>query len=328
MLRPLFHYRNVGEACSASGKRLDYDLLHTDHGWIIAVLRNQITLTFDGTLAPNHSVSLRTLAYTLPHIQRSIDKIVYFEHKGEIRKYTSLPRELQGYADIYVNELEEGSLRIPFVSDLAAKVPELFNSFMAEPYEKSAKEVVSHSKILQSDLEACKGLVIHNNVDPITQEDLIAVEGDRKLAYARTAVLKDINNALALVRTTPGALLKIDVDSHKGYSSYLFDEMRAARFSKVVATKRLDNPAVYIGQITGLEQQGTSAAFKYAAKFWSRVTGQESKIMIQDYDDVLKLHAHNLSNKDIAIWAAPISVHETFDPVRGDLVFIDILPTK
>lgn len=291
-------------------------------------MQNQITLTFDGVLAPNHSVSLRTLAYTLPHIQRSIDKIVYFERKGEVRKFTSLPKELQGYADIYVNELEEGSLRIPFVSDLAAKIPELYNSFLAESYERSAKEVVSHSKILQSDLEACKGLVLHDNAEPITQDDLIAVEGGRKLAYARTAVLKDINQALAIVRTTPGALLKLDVDSQKGYGSYLFDPMRAARFSKVVATKRLENPAVYIGQITGLEQQGATSAFKYAAKFWSRVTGQENKLMIQDYDDALKLHAHNLSNKDVAIWAAPISVHETFDPVRGDLVFIDILPTR
>jgi hypothetical protein len=292
------------------------------------VLHNQITLTFDGTLAPNHSVSLRTLAYTLPHIQRSIDKIVYFEKRGEIRKYTSLPKELQGYADIYINELEEGSLIIPFISNLTAKVPELFNAFMEGPYKQSSKEVVSHSKILQSDLEACKGLVFHDNVDPITQEDLIAVEGDRKLAYARTAVLKDINNALALVRATPGALLKMDVDSRKGYSSYIFDEVRATRFSKVVATKRLDNPAVYIGQITGLEKQGTTSAFKYAAKFWSKVTGQESKLMIQDLDDALKLHAHNLSNKDIAIWAAPVSIHETFDPVRGDLVFISVLPTK
>ncbi|MBY8958284.1 hypothetical protein J1G18_13400 [Pseudomonas sp. MIS38] len=292
------------------------------------MMQNQITLTFDGVLAPNHSVSLRTLAYTLPHIQRSIDKIVYFERKGEVRKFTSLPKELQGYADIYINELEEGSLRIPFVSDLAAKIPELYNAFLAESYERSAKEVVSHSKILQSDLEACKGLVLHDNAEPITQDDLIAVEGGRKLAYARTAVLKDINQALAIVRTTPGALLKLDVDSQKGYGSYLFDPMRAARFSKVVATKRLENPAVYIGQITGLEQQGATSAFKYAAKFWSRVTGQENKLMIQDYDDALKLHAHNLSNKDVAIWAAPISVHETFDPVRGDLVFIDILPTR
>lgn len=293
-----------------------------------AVLSNQITLTFDGTLAPNHTVSLRTLAYTLPHIQRSIDKIVYFERKGEVRKFSSLPKELYGLADIYMSELEEGSLRIPFLSDLVAKVPELLNSFLAEPYEKSSREVISHSKILQSDLEACKGLVFHDNVEKLTQEDLIAVEGGRKLAYARTAVLRDLNQALGLVRTTPGALLKLGVDSPKGYGEYIFDEMRASRFSKVVATKRLDKPAVYIGQITGLEQQGTTSTFKYAAKFWSRVTNQENKLMIHELEDALKLHAHNLSNKDVAIWAAPISVHETFDPVRGDLVFIDILPTK
>lgn len=293
-----------------------------------AVLSNQITITFDGTLAPNHTVSLRTLAYTLPHIQRSIDKIVYFERNGEVRKFTSLPKELYDLADIYMSELEEGSLRIPFLSDLVAKVPELLNSFLAEPYEKSSREVVSHSKILQSDLEACKGLIFHDNVEKLTQADLIAVEGGRKLAYARTAVLRDLNQALGLVRTTPGALLKLGVDSPQGYGEYVFDEMRASRFSKVVATKRLDKPAVYIGQITGLEQQGATSTFKYAAKFWSRVTNQENKLMIHELDDALKLHAHNLSNKDVAIWAAPISVHETFDPVRGDLVFIDILPAK
>lgn len=304
-------------------KALSYDCILIMDGY--KLLKNQITLTFDGALVLGHTVSMRTLAYTLPHIQRSIDKVVYFERNGEVRKFTSLPKELYGFADIYLIDVERGSLKIPFVSELIEKVPSLFNAFMGSPYEESAKEVLSHSKILQADLEACKGMVFNGGVEELTQEDLIAVEGGRKRAYAQTAVLKDMNQALSLVRATPGAILKLNIDSYDGSQEYVFDELRAARFGKVVATKRLDKPAVYIGRITGLEQQGSTAAFKYAAKFWSRVTGQENKLVIHEYDDALKLHSHNLSNKDVAIWAAPISVHETFDPVRGDLVFIDIL---
>lgn len=285
--------------------------------------RSQIILTFDGTLAPQNSVSLRTLSYAIPHFQRAIDKTVYFSQIGEIRKFTSLPSDLHGLADLYIDHLEAGSLRIPFISDLLAGVPQLYANFMSQPYEQSAFETIIPSNALAADLENRKLHVQLDNVESVTQEELIAAEGDRKLAYAQAAVLKDMSQALSVARTTPGAIISVGVNADDGFHDFEFDQQRAARFGRIVGTQRLAEPAMYIGRITGLERQRASGRFQFAAKFLSRTTGQESKLLVDDYDDALRIHPHNLSNQDIVIWASPISLLDSFDPVRGDIVFVD-----
>lgn len=287
------------------------------------LVRNQIFLTFGGTLAPNNSVSLRTLSYTIPHFQRAIDKTVYFNEVGEIRKFSSLPSNLHEFADFYIDKLEEGSLRIPFLSKLVEGVPQLYANFLAQPYEQSAREVVAQSKVLTFDLESNKVRAQHDNLDEVTQENLIEAEGVRKQAYAQTAVLKDMSYALSVVRTTPGALLDIGVNTERGFSEFSFDQQRATRFAKIATTQRLADPAIYVGRITGLERIRATGQLQFAAKFLSRATGQENKLFIADYEDALRIHPHNLRAEDIVIWASPIAIHNSFDPVRGDIVFVD-----
>jgi hypothetical protein len=288
-----------------------------------AVGAKQIILTFDGTLAPRHSVSLRTLSYTIPHFQRAIDKTVYFKHIGEIRKFSSLPVELHGYADLYINQLEAGSLRIPFFSELMKGVPQLFSDFMSKPFQQSASQVVKQTNLLAADLESNKIGAELDNLEYVTQEQLIETEGDRKLAYAQAAVLKDMSQALSVVRTTPGAILNVGVSADSGHNDFTFDQGRAVRFAQVSTTRRLADPAIYLGRITGLERLRKTGQFQYSAKFLSRVTGQESKLLVDSYADALKLHPYNLLSKDIVIWAAPVALHDSFDPVRGDIVFVD-----
>ncbi|MNN48052.1 hypothetical protein D3C81_1625060 [compost metagenome] len=65
--------------------------------------------------------------------------------------------------------------------------------------------------------------------------------------------------------------------------------------------------------------------FKYAAKFLSSHTNQESKLLIADIDDALKISAHNLKDENVVFWGAPIALFDAFDPVRGDVVFIDFI---
>lgn len=288
-------------------------------------MKNQITLYFDGSLSPQKNVSLRTLSYTLPHIQRAIDKTVYFNSNGKLTKYTSLPHELYPQADLYISNLEYGSLKIPFLSDLISGVPQLFNEFMRQPYELSANEVKGHRGILRDDLENRK---IHANLDnlrELTQEDILQQEGERKRAYAQAAVLKDMATALSLVRSTDDAILGLNIDSATGFKNFHFDQRRAANFSRIATTKRLSDAVIYKGRITGLEKQHGNTQFKYSAKFLSSVTGKECKLLIADYDDAIMVNTHNLTDNEVVFWGSPIALHEAFDPVRGDIVFIDFI---
>ncbi len=286
--------------------------------------RNQIALTYDGTLAPGNGVSLRTISYTVPHIQRAFDKSVYFLHYNELRKFSTLPAVLHAEGDLYIYALEKGSLKFPFLSDLAKGVPELFNSFMAQPYEQAAHEVIIPGSIIQTDLETNKIHAAMGNLEPVTQEQLLENEAEHKRAFAQAAVMKDMSLALGVVRKTQGAILNLAVDSEKGAQEYEFNQINASRFARLATTKRLEDAVIYTGRITGLEKVRGNSRFVYSAKFLSRATNAESKILILDYDDALKLHPYNLRDKDISIWGAPISTYGSFDPIRGDFVFVDM----
>ena len=284
---------------------------------------SQIILTFDGSLVLGHSVSLRTLSYTLPHIQRAIDKTVYYSVRKEVRKFTTLPGDMYPLADIYLHAVEKGSLKIPFLSDLAGEIPRLFNAFLNEPYERAGREVLSSVNQIAVDVENRKIHVGLQNVDIVTQDDLLNREDDFKYAYAQNAVLRDIDTALSVVRSNEGSILKFAVNDDSGFREYSFDPLRASRFSRITKTKRLADPAIYTGRLLGLERQRKGSLFEYSAKFLSSLTGQESKILIAGYDDVMKLQPFNLVDEEVTIWGAPVSIMDVYDPVRGDFVFID-----
>nr|WP_064496024.1 hypothetical protein [Pseudomonas chengduensis] len=287
-------------------------------------LKNQIILTFDGTLSQKHTVSLRTISYTVPHIQRAIDKSVYFLNFEELRKFSTLPPGLHADADLYVYAIGKGSIKFPFLSDLGKGVPELINAFLKQPYEQAANEVIIPGSIIQTDLETNKVHATMGNLEHVTHEQLLAKEAEHKRNFAQAAVMKDMSLALGVVRSTPGAILSLNVDSQAGAESYEFNQLNASRFAKLATTKRLEDAVVYTGRVTGLEKQRGNGRFKYSAKFLSRATNTESKILISDYDDAMKLHPYNLANNDAVIWGAPVSTYNSFDPVRGDFVFVDI----
>lgn len=286
--------------------------------------KNQIILTFDGALSQKHTVSLRTLSYTIPHIQRAIDKSVYFLHFEELRKFSTLPAALHSEADLYVHAIEQGSLRFPFLSNLGKGVPELVNSFLRQPYEQAEHEVIIPGEIIQTDLETNKIHAAMGNLDLVTHDQLLVNEAEHKRAFAQAAVMKDISLALGIVRSTTDALLRLDIDSQNGVGRYEFNPLNASRFAKLATTKRLEDAVIYTGRVTGLEKQRGNSRFEYAAKFLSRATNTESKILISDYDDAMKLHPYNLANKDVVIWGAPVSTYNSFDPVRGDFVFVEM----
>ncbi|MBA5116479.1 hypothetical protein H2N78_04405 [Pseudomonas aeruginosa] len=287
-------------------------------------MRNEIILKFDGSLSPNKNVALRTLAYTLPHLQRAIDKSVYFHERHDLRKYTSLPDELQPLAALYIHEVQIGSFKIPFISELLKGVPELFTEFMAQPYAQAANDVKLVKGILKVDLGVAKGHAQLDNLEERTQEDMIKDEQGRKIAFARSAVLHDVNTMLSVVRGDQAAFISLDTDTERyGYRNFEFNQERAVRFNRITNTKRLADAVVYTGKIKGVEEQKARSQFRYSAKFLSSTTGQESKLLIADLEDAQRINAHNLKDVEVQFWGAPIALYEAFDPVRGDVVFID-----
>lgn len=289
-------------------------------------MNREIILRIDGTLAPENKISLRTISHTLPHLQRAIDKIVLYEKFGEIKKHSALPASLYESADLFLDPFEEGSIKIPLIGDLLDGVGARLNLFLREPYEKAAQELDEGQRPLIDQLENIKGNIQRENIDVISQEDLIAGADRLERSYAQAAVLKDLNNLLAPLRAKSSSDDTIEIinNSPGNTANFSFTHRSAKSFGKIVTQKRLAKPVRYNGILEGLKRT-RSKTFPCVGNFISNLTGQEMNLLFASEGDAIILNNFNLSKIKIAIWACPLAIYESFDQIRGDIVFASFI---
>lgn len=199
-------------------------------------MQRQLIVRLSGSIAPNNRVSLRTISHTLPHLQRAIDKLVLFEEHGEIRKHATLPGTHYHLADLYLDDFEEGSLKIPLIGSLLGGVGSRLNQFLSEPYQEAAKDVQDHSRSLLEQLETAHNNIFYDNVEKVTQKDLIERGAELERFYAQAAVLKDINAMLSPLRakSSKNDTITLTNNTPGKTASYEFNHNNSKSFGKIV----------------------------------------------------------------------------------------------
>lgn len=289
-------------------------------------MQNELTLVFDGTLAPNHMISVRTISHTLPHLQRAIDKLVMYDRYGVVMKGASLTHTLYDEADLYLSFIEKGSIKIPLLSDLLESVPKNLNAFLANPYDKAASELELKLTPIPQQLGNIKANVSLDNVKHLTHEELIEDQTQAQKKHVAVAVLRDLSDMLSPLRAASSKNDTISLNNNVSGQSrqFLFDQQKSKNFAKIITQKQLASPAIYTGKLIGLEET-KNKNFPYAGTFRSEANGQEMKLLIGTTMDVDLLKPHNLSKKSITIWASPLTTYHAFDEHRGDIVFVSIV---
>ena len=286
----------------------------------------ELVLRINGTLAPDNKVSVRTVSHTLPHLQRAIDKIVIYEKFGDLKKRSALPSDLYESADLFLDAFEQGSVKIPLIGNLLHGVGERLNQFLREPYERAARDLEYEYGSLSGHLEKIRGNIKRDNFENVTQEDLIA-GGDRlERTYAQAAVLKDLNAMLSPLRakSSAGDTIELINNTPGNTANYLFSHNTAKSFGKIVTQKRLADPVKYVGILEGLKRTG-GTTFPCVGTFISSITGEEMNLLFTDNADAIVLNSFNLSKVQFSMWACPLAVYESFDQVRGDVVFASFI---
>lgn len=289
-------------------------------------MQRELILRINGTLAPENKISLRTVSHTLPHLQRAIDKIVLYEKFGEIKKHSALPSGLYESADLFLDQFEKGSVKIPLIGNLLEGVGARFNQFLKEPYEKAAQDLSVGTIPLLHQLESARNNIHYGNVNPVTQEDLMKNTNRHERSYAQAAVLKDLNNLLAPLRARSCVDDSISIinNTSGNTANYEFNHRNSKSFGKIVKQKRLSTPVIYTGILEGLKSTGNKI-FPCVGNFISEHTNQEMNLLFSSKNDALVLNKFNLSKSIIAIWACPLAVYESFDQIRGDIVFASFI---
>jgi len=283
-------------------------------------------IRLNGTIAPDNRVSIRTISHTLPHLQRAIDKLVLFEKFGEIKKHSALPNMHYVSADLYLDNFEEGSLKIPLLGELMSGVGTRLNQFLSEPYQKAMQDVQTSTRPILEQLEIVKNNINQENVIKVTQKDLIAQGKKLDRYYAQTAFLKDINTMLSPLRakSAENDTITLTNNTTQKTADYEFNSINSKSFGKIVRERRLSDPVIYTGKLEGLKNVASSM-FPCVGNFISDETNKEMKLLISTVEGAQFLNKYNISNQSISIWACPLAIYESFDQLCGDIVFVSFI---
>ncbi|MDP9510624.1 hypothetical protein Q7O56_16335 [Pseudomonas protegens] len=287
-------------------------------------MKKELIIKFNGTLAQGNRISVRTLSHTLPHLQRAIDKIVMYETRAAVGKGAVLHQSHYPVADLYLEQIEEGSIILPLMGNLLAGATARFNSFLAEPFREAESCISDKIATFDTRVETVRSQLASDLLTPITHQSLIDKEHVAQIDYAQAAFLNDINNMLAPLRSRSCANDEITIHNAdpSNNATYVFNQQRSKAFAKVVRTQRLAHPVLYSGRLEGLVNRG-GTGFPYVGKFICSTTDKEMKLLVASEADALALNKYNIGKSEIKIIACPLAIYSTFDPLSGDIVFIN-----
>lgn len=283
----------------------------------------QLIIKFDGYMSEGNRISIRTLAHTLPFLQRAVDKVVIYERQGVVGKGATLHQAHYSYADLYLEQVEAGSVILPLMGSLLSGVTTRFNAFMDEPYREAENILANKFSGFDDRVDMTRSLINSGALVPISHSELIAQQDFVARDYAQAAFLNDINSMLSPLRSSlcSGDTITITNPDPNNSATYYFDQSRSKAFAKVVREQRLAQPVKYRGRLDGLVNRGGSG-FPFVGKFMCHTTGKERKLLVASEADAFQLNKHNLGSSEILIVACPLAVYGAFDPLAGDLVFI------
>ncbi|NWA42615.1 hypothetical protein HX871_15150 [Pseudomonas reactans] len=286
-------------------------------------MEKQLIIKFEGTLAKGNKISIRTLSHTLPHFQRAIDKIIMYETRDSVGKGATLHQIHYPVADLYLEEIVEGSIILPLIGNLLTGATARFNTFLSEPYREAENTIDSKISTFDTRVETVRTQLASGLVKPISHQSLIDREKVAQTDYAQAAFLNDINNMLAPLRSRSCAEDQITIHNAdpRHPATFVFNQNKSKAFAKVVRAQRLAHPVSYSGKLEGLVNRG-GTGFPYVVKFICSSTDKEMKLLVASESDALELNKYNIGNTEIDIIACPLSVYGTFDPLSGDIVFI------
>lgn len=286
-------------------------------------MESQMIVRFNGAMAKGNRISIRTLSHTLPHLQRAIDKVIMHETREVVGKGATLHQAHYPVADLYLEQIIEGSVILPLVGSLLAGATARFNSFLTEPYREAENLIDDKITTFDTRVDTVRSQIASNILVPIPHQKLIDNDDRTKVAYAQAAFLNDINNMLAPLRSKICVNDDITITNVTPGNSatYIFNQRKSKAFAKVVRAQRLAHPVLYSGTLEGLVNRG-GTGFPYAGKFICSETEKEMKLLVASEKDALALNKFNIGKSEINIIACPLSVYSTFDPLSGDIVFI------
>lgn len=292
--------------------------------------KNKISIHFDGPIATNHTIQLRTFSKTLTHLQTAVDRAYLDLKYGEIWKHARLQEEDYIQTEFTMTQTRNGGFIADFFGNQSdsKKIVTRIDNAILPAYENAQEDRLKEKKKSLVELaETRRQQQKQGYLDSISYEKFneeFKTQNNRK--YGDRSIVKEFDQIASAIRARrgDGSLIEITLHMINYVSTFIFDERNSAAFHDVVSTRTLGDLIEIPVTLRGLDS-GSGGASK--AKAVNLISKKEFNLLIHTDRGFssLKKYLKKRNPPEFKIVACPVLEYGAFDPLAGDMFFISIL---
>lgn len=286
-----------------------------------------IKVVFDGPIARDHRVSMRTLALTYTSLQGAVDRAYLDIQRGGISKYERMHKDDYKQVEMLLTATEQGSV-IKLFQETYTELKDVYDWIsrtISEPYQQSQSDgEIDQQRILQ-DLKATRVQALSNERTP-TYRELISKENEETAGdFGNRSISKNISTMLVPVKKNEGEnSITLTLSGNQSHEFY-FDKRISQRFTRILALRDLGPKVRCEAYVIKLSNKNWNGTVRHVHN------GKEAKITFatpEDFNKLIEFQKASVTGAletTVVFDAFLIKEHGTFDPICGDLYFIDLV---
>jgi hypothetical protein len=285
------------------------------------IIMGYIQIHFDGDIATNHQVSMRTLGKTLTHLQRSLDRAYLEQKNGSLWKNSRMKAEDYELLEILVEAPKEGGYILdfftgPLIKPVIDRVMKALDDAVEESKNLGEHEAVTiEQSIEQKQVQIALGLVTPASIEnTLNNPDKNIV---RK--YADRAIVREFDGILSIIRSQASGDSTFEIILNGNSSStFSFTKDSATNFHQAISKRDLGDPILYSSIINSLDRKNLSGQIVIT-------TGKVSNIYFSNEFEFQKVIKFFEKKEKMKFAGSPYLEYGSYDPVAGDIYFIDLV---
>lgn len=282
------------------------------------------SIHFDGPIVIEHKVSLRVMAKTYEHMQRSIDRAYLDTKYGSVWKHARLKQEDYEHTEFLAEYPREGGIILDGIKAGAEAIIDRINNALTVPFERAVREgIEEHASILEQ-LPRRRAFAHARREQLATYQDMVDHPDARVVrAYSDRSIVKEIDQIASMVKSDNlyGSVVEFQLKGSRTHPIYEFDAARAIRFHEIVSRRELGEPVLVRGRIRSLDQGNKYSPMK--AKILNLDSNREITLHLGSEEDFLRLHPYHTAEQ-VFLFASPVIEFGAYDPNGGDMYFVDV----
>jgi hypothetical protein len=290
------------------------------------VARNIILFHYDGPIAENHQITVRTLGNTLSHLQSAIDRAYIDLTYGAVAKHARLKSQDYALTDFKVGQPADGGYILDLINAGPLKIVDRVNAALSRAFNEAANEALPFAESLVQQAAHRTEAVERGAQVPVdlAQRVPAADQNGQRVRYADRAINRELDQVLAQIRIDRygGSTLDLQLTGDRAHPIYSFNRDRAERFHQVVAARTLGAPVRLTVKLRALD--GGTQASHPVGKAIHVDTGKAFVLHFksaEDFNSVVPFMRAN-NRPPVSIVACPVLEYGVFDPDAGDMFFI------